>query len=204
MEDLKIVFASNLIRLRTDAGMTQAELAEKLNYSDKSVSKWERADAIPDVLVVKRIADLFGVTVDFLLQTHDHWNVTPADVKFNTNIVTTVALFGILTAAVIAFVILWLAGYAVWMVLLCAIPVSLITLLVLNSVWSKRRYNAWIVGGLVLSIFVVTYYALYLAGMNNPWELVFVAVLAEIIVFLSFRIRKKDKKLKRVSKTDEL
>ena len=48
MDELKLIFASNLIRLRTAAGMTQAELGEQLNYSDKSISKWERGEAIPD------------------------------------------------------------------------------------------------------------------------------------------------------------
>ena len=49
MEDLKVIVAVNISRLRRDAGMTQAELAEKINYSDKSVSKWERAEALPDL-----------------------------------------------------------------------------------------------------------------------------------------------------------
>ena len=51
MEDLKLIFASNLIRLRTSAGMKQSELGEQLNYSDKSISKWERAEALPDAAV---------------------------------------------------------------------------------------------------------------------------------------------------------
>ena len=55
MDELKLIFASNLIRLRTAAGMTQAELGEQLNYSDKSISKWERGEAIPDAAVLKRM-----------------------------------------------------------------------------------------------------------------------------------------------------
>ena len=56
MDELKAIFASNLIKLRTGAGLTQAELGEMLHYSDKSVSKWERAEAIPDAFVLKAIA----------------------------------------------------------------------------------------------------------------------------------------------------
>ena len=67
MDELKLIFASNLIRLRTAAGMTQAELGEQLNYSDKSISKWERGEAIPDAAVLKRMSEIFGVTVDYLL-----------------------------------------------------------------------------------------------------------------------------------------
>ena len=60
MDELKLIFASNLIRLRTAAGMTQAELGEQLNYSDKSISKWERGEAIPDAAVLKRMSEIFG------------------------------------------------------------------------------------------------------------------------------------------------
>ena len=71
MDELKLIFASNLIRLRTAAGMTQAELAEKINYSDKSISKWERGEAIPDAFVLKQMAAIFKVTVDYLLTSND-------------------------------------------------------------------------------------------------------------------------------------
>ena len=67
LTELKLVTASNIINERTKAGMTQAELGAKLNYSDKSVSKWERGEAIPDAFVLTQMAELFGVTVDYLL-----------------------------------------------------------------------------------------------------------------------------------------
>ena len=54
--ELKLVSASNIIRLRTQAGMTQAELGARLNYSDKTVSKWERGEAIPDAYVLTQLA----------------------------------------------------------------------------------------------------------------------------------------------------
>ena len=71
MDELKNIIAENLQSLRRDAGMTQAALAEKLNYTDKAVSKWERGESVPDVAVLRDIADLFGVTVDYLLRS-DH------------------------------------------------------------------------------------------------------------------------------------
>ena len=60
MDERKATIASNLIRLRLAAGMTQAELGEKLNYSDKSISKWERGDVTTDVFVLMQIADIFS------------------------------------------------------------------------------------------------------------------------------------------------
>ena len=68
MTNLKEVIAKNITDLRTKANMTQLSLAEELNYSDKAISKWERAESIPDITVLKTIADLFGVTVDYLLE----------------------------------------------------------------------------------------------------------------------------------------
>ena len=66
-QDLTRILAANIAARRKSAGMTQAGLAEKLGYSDKTVSKWERAEGVPDVLCLKRMADLFGVKVDDLL-----------------------------------------------------------------------------------------------------------------------------------------
>ena len=71
MEDLKQIVAENITRLRTAANLTQAELGSMVNYSDKSISKWERGDAIPDVRVLLQLAQIFGVTVDDLLKPHD-------------------------------------------------------------------------------------------------------------------------------------
>ena len=71
MDERKATIASNLIKLRLAAGMTQAELGEKLNYSDKSISKWERGDVTTDVFVLMQIAEIFGVDVDYLLKPHN-------------------------------------------------------------------------------------------------------------------------------------
>ena len=66
MEDLKKIVAKNITALRVSAGMTQSDLGEQLLYSDKSISKWERGDALPDVIVLKKMSTIFGVTVDYL------------------------------------------------------------------------------------------------------------------------------------------
>ena len=106
MDELKLIFASNLIRLRTAAGMTQAELGEQLNYSDKSISKWERGEAIPDAAVLKRMSEIFGVTVDYLLNEHDAWQPgpEPAACDRSHHAIILVALMGIVTLAVLAVI----------------------------------------------------------------------------------------------------
>ena len=52
MDDLKLTVARDLADCRRAAGLTQLQLAEKLNYSDKAVSKWERGESLPDVAVL--------------------------------------------------------------------------------------------------------------------------------------------------------
>ena len=75
MDERKATIASNLIRLRLAAGMTQAELGEKLNYSDKSISKWERGDVTTDVFVLMQIAEIFGVDVDYVVKGGDRFGI---------------------------------------------------------------------------------------------------------------------------------
>ena len=71
-DQLAVTVGQNITRLRKMANLTQLELAEKLNYSDKSVSKWEQGNGIPDVRILVQLADLFGVSVDDLVRDHSN------------------------------------------------------------------------------------------------------------------------------------
>ena len=194
MDELKRITAANIIALRTQAGMTQLELAEQLNYSDKSISKWERGESIPDAYVLKRMGEIFGVSVDYLLSVHDGQNdaiapgpeVNPARTA-SSRVITTIAIVGIWTIALLAFIVCWLMGHLVWLIFVYAVPVSLITLLVLHSVWEVGRYNYWIIAALVLSLIAVVYLTLL---RRNWWQLFLLAIPAELVVFLSSRIKK--------------
>lgn len=193
MEEMRLALASNLIKLRTHAGITQAELGEKLNYSDKTISKWERADAMPDVLVLKQISDLFHVSIDDLLKTSDKWE-KPQDqeskgflYKYSITAITMVSIASIWTLAVLVFVILWILGRVEWTIFAYAVPVSLITYLVLHSIWRGGKHNVYIVGALVISIIGAIYIALL---QYQLWQLFLVVIPAEVVVFLSFRIKK--------------
>lgn len=77
MEDLKDTVAKNLVELRTKAGFTQLELAEKINYTDKAVSKWERGEAMPDLRVLVKIADIYNITVDDIVSPHTERRIKP-------------------------------------------------------------------------------------------------------------------------------
>lgn len=189
MEDLKFITAANIISLRTKAGMTQAQLAELLNYSDKSVSKWERAEAVPDAYVLKHLSEIFGVSVDYLLSSHNDWEPISQKQKrrYRSEIIVLISMVGIWTLAFFIFIIGWILGHLFWMVFIYAIPISLITLLVFNSVWEDGKRNYYIISTLVASIFVMFYLALL---RWNPWQILLLIVPAELIVFLAFRVKK--------------
>lgn len=196
MDDLKIVVASNISRLRKDADMTQAELAEKINYSDKSVSKWERAEALPDLSVTKQIAELFGVSVDFLLTTHDEWKVDPPQQQsysYDSDIITLITMIGIFALALLVHLVLFFLEIVFWEIFAYAAGAALITLLVLNNVWKKRKYNLIIVSAIVLWVFAIIYLVFL---PSNLWQLIYLLALAEIIVYLSFKIKRRSQKSK--------
>lgn len=189
MEDLKFITAANIISLRTKAGMTQAQLAELLNYSDKSVSKWERAEALPDAYVLKHMSEIFGVSVDYLLSSHNDWEPISQKQKrrYRSEIIVLISMAGIWTLAFFIFIIGWILGHMLWLVFIYAVPISLITLLVFNSVWENGKRNYYIVSTLVASIFVMVYLTLL---RWNPWQLLLLIIPAELIVFLAFRVKK--------------
>ncbi len=78
----KEVFAKRLVNLRKKKGYTQAELAEKLNVSNKTVSRWETAEGYPDISLLKPLSELLGVTCDELLSDElDYTQVTKYDIQ---------------------------------------------------------------------------------------------------------------------------
>ena len=204
LSELKLVTASNLIRLRTGAGLTQAELGAALNYSDKTISKWERGEAIPDAYVLTQIAEIFGVTVDALLSSHDKWSPAPdpdavPDRSYSVSMIIAVAVLGVWTLALTAFVALWLVGIIRWQIFVVALPVSILTYLVLICFFGKKRHLQYVIALFVLSIFMAIY---LLFVHNNPWQIFLVCVLAEVLVFLSCNIKKRPKFLQNKPKNE--
>ncbi len=194
MDDLKLVVAGNLIKLRTEAGLTQAELGAKLNYSDKTISKWERAEALPDAAVLKNLAEIYGTTGDYLLSSHEPWAPQAAAAEqseYSRAMVMLVSVIGIWTLAILLFVIFWVLGSHFWIIFVAAVPTSLTTLLILNSVFNSGRRNGVIIATLVLSLIALIYFALL---KYNPWQLFLVAIPAELMVFLCFRIKRRAQK----------
>ncbi len=190
MEELKPVIANNIIYLRKSMNWTQAELAQKLNYSDKAVSKWERAESIPDVIVLKRIADLFHVTIDYLMESEHTENEAKSQAvskqqKHNRFIIALLSVSLVFLIATIIFVILRLGSVksdiSPWMVYVYAFPVAFIVLLVFNSLWGKRKTNFAIITALVWG----TLLAVYLTFLHkNIWLIFMIGIPSQIIILL--------------------
>ena len=200
LSELKLISASNIIKLRTRAGLTQAELGEKLNYSDKTISKWERGEAIPDAYVLTQMAELFGVTVDYLLSSHDAWEPPEqqeeeeqrqAERHYSINVIIAISVLGVWTMALTIFVMLWLFDIILWQTFVVALPVSILTYMVLICVFRRRQHLQFVIAAFVLSMFILLYFTL---PMQKPWQLFLIAIPAEIIVFLSCNIRRRPRK----------
>ena len=69
--------------LRKEHNMTQLQLAEKMNVTDKAVSKWERNLSCPDIDSLPRLAEVFGITVDELMQVKDRGTQPQPESKFD-------------------------------------------------------------------------------------------------------------------------
>ena len=197
--ELKNIIAKNIAELRKANGLTQLALAEKLNYSDKAVSKWESGASIPDVVVLKAIADRFSVSVDYLLRA-DH----PAESEVKREYTKRQRRNRVLIT-VMACVLVWLIAASVhtgvnaavpseeriWLVYLYAVPVTLIVYLVLNSVWGNRRVNFIVISALIWTSLLCIYISVQLFVSFNMWLLFMVGIPAQIIVGLWSGLRYK-------------
>ena len=195
MEDLKTVIANNICELRKIHGLTQFELAEKLNYSDKSVSKWERGDSIPDVTVLKEIADLFGVSLDYMVEAEHKIKNEPKqklkDKIQNHGFITGICIILVWLIATIIYIMIDIITkniYFHWLSFVYAIPVSMIVWLVFNSIWFNRRRNFLIISLLMWSVLIslfVTFFSF------NIWKIFVSGILGQIIILLWSKIKSK-------------
>lgn len=196
MTDLKKIVAQNIQELRKNAGYTQLQLAEKLNYSDKAVSKWESGASIPDVGVLLEIANLFGVTVDYLLY-EDHKVPVRAMVK-GTMMGRKKLVIALLSVALVwliataTFVALNIFGIwdARWLVFIFSVPVSAVVAIVFNSIWGKRRHNYVYISILMWSALASIY--LFLLSYNI-WLIFLVGIPGQVIICLWSGMKKTQK-----------
>lgn len=208
MVDIKPIIAQNIVKLRSDSGMTQIELAEKLNYSDKAVSKWERAESLPDITVLKRIADLFGVTLDYLVTEEHEVKQTPVKqdkkrITQNHAFITGISILLVWLIATTVFVIMQsiLSNTADptdfyplhWLAFVYAIPVTMIVWLVFNSIWFDRHRNFLIISLLMWTVIAAVYFTLLPLGIN-VWLIFLLGLPGQVIIVMWSKLRYRKEK----------
>lgn len=159
MEDTKSIVAKNISELRLLNNMTQIELGERLNYSDKTISKWERGESSPDISVLVEIADLFGVSLDYLVRAENLDRTVKenkiSQTRYNRKVIAYISESIVWFAVILAFILTSLITSEAtfqWLYFVYALPVALIIKLVFNSIWFNPRNNYFIISALVWSI----------------------------------------------------
>ena len=212
-EKLKHQIGANIAAHRKNAGLTQMGLAEKLNYSDKAVSKWERGESVPDVLTLMALAEQFGITVNDLLADPEALPGNPGKLekamtqvsekalkrKANKNVILALSSTLVWFVALLAFVLLssfdFLEKYSC-LLFFVAIPANAIVLLSLRSAWHDFRWNkaliSIIVWGSLLSIFAV----IQSVWGYSFWKIFLLGIPGQIAIFLWFRMFRPSKEEK--------
>ncbi len=188
-KSLKEIVGQNIYYLRTVNHLTQFELGEKLNYSDKAISKWERGEGLPDLYVVEKLCALFNVSADYIMNEHSEQDkkVDTAPLKRNRRIITNIAVITTWTVALIVFIFLAFAiKKYVWQVFIYAIPASGIVTTVFSFIWSKGRGAFLFISTIIWGILLTVYFAV---GNYSNWVIFLLGIPAEAILFLCLRIK---------------
>lgn len=161
---LQQTIATNLVYYRKLMNLTQSQLAEKINYSDKAVSKWERAEGVPDIFVLKELADIYHVSVNDLIS--DKKKKTAPSYKRNKFIVTLLSCIIPWIVAIFTFIILnWTPAkdyFPSWMVFIYAIPTTCILLIVFTSLWGNKLMRFISISSLIWTICLSVFLTLIL------------------------------------------
>lgn len=186
MKDIQDIIAKNLVGLRTKHNLTQAELAEKINYTDKSISKWENGDSLPPVDVLKVLAEFYNVSLDYLVNEipEEFFNkkIKAKRNKRNKLMITLLATSIVWIVATIIFVYGQVAEIdRIWISFVAGVPISSIIVLIFNCIWFKRKYIFLIVSVLVWSTIATVYLSIL---QLNMWPLFIIGIPLQFAIIL--------------------
>ncbi len=193
MDELKQTIANNLAEYRKQAHLTQQQLAEKINYTDKAVSKWERGEGVPDVLVLKELADIYGITVNDFLASHpvQRKKLRLKDFWAKRWLITLLSAGLVFLIATIVMAVWWMvapadgrevAKYAY----ITAIPVALIVTLVFSCVWGKLWMRGVVASALIWTLCLLIHLVLNDVLTNYAWMIYLIGAALQVLVVLWF------------------
>ena len=181
--EFKQIVARNITKFRKANGLTQLELAIKLNYSDKAVSKWERGESLPDVYMLQVIASMFGITLNDLVS--EKTNTIKPKSKFNKGVILALSIGLTWLIAVATFVFLNIFNIEkAWLLFIYAIPVSLIISIIFSNVWKYKWLLFFSISGLYYTIPLSICITLY--WVNNVALLFIIAAPLQLFTILWF------------------
>ena len=202
-EKLKSNIGSNIAAYRKRADLTQAGLAERLNYSDKAVSKWERGESIPDVLTMIQLAEQFDITVNDLLIDPNELPGNPGRLekamtqvsekalkrKANKNVVLALSSTLVWFVALLVFVLF--SSFDIpysWLAFFYAVPVNAIVLLSLRSAWRDFRWNRALVSIIMWGSLLSIHLSLSVFLNFNMWKVYLLGIPGELAIILWSRL----------------
>lgn len=202
-EKVKAQIGRNIAAYRKRSGMTQAELAQRLNYSDKAISKWERGESIPDVVTIMLLAEQFEIAVEELIRDADELPDNPTNLekamvqvsekalkrKANKNVILALSTTLVWFVALLFFVVISSFGFPnSWVSFFYAIPVTAIVLLSLRSAWRDFRWNKILISAIVWGSLLSIYMSLLLFIHHSVWKVFLLGIPGQIAIFLWFRL----------------
>lgn len=199
-EVLTNIISKNIAHFRKLSGLTQAELAEMLNYSDKSVSKWERGDGLPDITVLAEMASIFGVTVnDFLDEKSLQKRKIKPPLSFAKKVLISVlssvfvwfimTTIYVLVSLILSFINAEFSGQ--WIIFVYAIPIMAIVDVVLSEVWKWKIASAIFVSLLIWGLFASVHLSLFIFSVpiKSLSLLYLIPAVMQILVALWYVLR---------------
>lgn len=206
-EKIKKQIGANIASYRKRSSMTQAGLADKLNYSDKAVSKWERGESVPDVLTLVELSKLFGVTVDDLLVDPNELPENPGKIErvMERAVERTLKRKADKPAILkLSSLVVWFVALALvvlmslfdiqntWVAFVYAIPIDAIVQLCLRCAWKDFRWNRYLISvimwGGMLSIFVTILAFVDMTLWTRLWRIFLLGIPGQIAILLSFKL----------------
>ena len=197
--DVKATVAENLTNLRKSKNLTQSDVAKALNYSDKSVSKWEHADSLPDISILARLAEMYGVTLDYLISANAKEDIEALNNQREkqknmsyiiTTILMSVAVVYLIAAVVFVYSILILKlDPPLWQAFVWGVPLSAFILLYFNRKWLKNTVLKVVASSVASWSLLV---GIYLQFLNyRLWLIFIIGIPIQIIILLGLRFHKK-------------
>lgn len=197
MENLEQIVAQNLTELRKSKKWTQAELAEKINYSDKSVSKWERGEALPDLNVLTQMADLFGVTLDFFVTENaaaerSDFESPKSALGFRIGVeLLAVCAVWLVALSLFLFGSTTLQIKQIWTVLIWAVPASALVMVIFSIRWKFRVCTIVFESILCWTALTSVFLQMLVHYQANLWHLFLIGIPLQGAIILWAQIRKQ-------------